>query len=396
MKMRWKFPKGYLKIRISGKQIERFMNLCKNRGISLHQLKFLEMEQMECRLSVSDFFLIQQIRRKTHVKIKILKKQGMSFFFHQHKKRRAFFLGFVLCMFVMLLLSKRIWVISIEGNVSNTTPEIMKFLENTGVSHGMKRSEIDCKTVASLLREHYEDITWVAAKLSGSTLTISIKEGVLQEDIYEDAACDLVADKQGTIVKMITRSGVPQKKVGDTCEMGEILVLGRVDITNDEQEVVRYEYVHADADVYIQYTIPYYRQISLQETIEKQTGNQKKSFSLQLGAWYLDFSFKKEKTWKVIKDTRRFRLTESFYLPIYVTKIVATEYVETTRILSEEEAKEKARNELLQYEKNLIQKGVQIFVNNVKIETNHEFCVSYGTLEVIEKIGVENRKDIIK
>ena len=41
------------------------------------------------------------------------------------------------------------------------------------------------------------------------------------------------------------------------------------------------------------------------------------------------------------------------------------------------------------YEEKLIEKGVEIYANNVKIETNHTACVSKGTLEVIEKTGKE-------
>lgn len=143
----------------------------------------------------------------------------------------------------------------------------------------------------------------------------------------------------------------------------------------------------------------------MEETVYEETGKQKKSAALQLGAWYLDFSGEKESEWKEIRDIIRIRITESFYLPLSVTKILSVEYKETPSRLSKEEAITRAKEELWQYEKNLIQKGVQIFVNNVKIEVNHEFCVSYGYLEVIEKIGQEtplltqeepNRKDIIE
>ena len=40
-------------------------------------------------------------------------------------------------------------------------------------------------------------------------------------------------------------------------------------------------------------------------------------------------------------------------------------------------------------EKNLMEKGVQISANNVKIEVDHKTCISSGTLEIIEKIGKE-------
>ena len=38
---------------------------------------------------------------------------------------------------------------------------------------------------------------------------------------------------------------------------------------------------------------------------------------------------------------------------------------------------------------NLIEKGVQISENNVKIEIKHQDCVSRGSLTVIEKTGKE-------
>ena len=36
-----------------------------------------------------------------------------------------------------------------------------------------------------------------------------------------------------------------------------------------------------------------------------------------------------------------------------------------------------------------MEKGVQIFSNNVKIEVDHLTCISRGTLEIIEKTGRE-------
>ena len=41
------------------------------------------------------------------------------------------------------------------------------------------------------------------------------------------------------------------------------------------------------------------------------------------------------------------------------------------------------------YAEKLIEKGVQISENNVKIEINHQDCVSRGTLTVIERTGRE-------
>ena len=51
--------------------------------------------------------------------------------------------------------------------------------------------------------------------------------------------------------------------------------------------------------------------------------------------------------------------------------------------------KKQAIQRLYAYEEKLIEKGVQISENNVKIEINHQDCVSRGTLTVIERTGRE-------
>ena len=84
-----------------------------------------------------------------------------------------------------------------------------------------------------------------------------------------------------------------------------------------------------------------------------------------------------------------FQVTEHFYLPLSAGIITAQEYTLRKETLTEKDAKKQAIFRLHNYEEKLIQKGVQISENNVKIEINHQDCVSRGTLCVIEKTGRE-------
>ena len=65
-----------------------------------------------------------------------------------------------------------------------------------------------------------------------------------------------------------------------------------------------------------------------------------------------------------------------------------------TEQLTEDAAKKQAIQRLYAYEEKLIEKGVQISENNVKIEIDHKTCVSKGFLEIIEKIGEETPVEI--
>ena len=66
------------------------------------------------------------------------------------------------------------------------------------------------------------------------------------------------------------------------------------------------------------------------------------------------------------------------------------------KTLTEKEAKAASLARLHKYEENLMEKGVQISANNVKIEIDHETCVSRGTLEIIEKTGRQVPVEILE
>ena len=56
-------------------------------------------------------------------------------------------------------------------------------------------------------------------------------------------------------------------------------------------------------------------------------------------------------------------------------------------IYAKKDAEQLAQNKLIEFCKKLQQKGVQIIENNVMIEAGEEFCISDGTIKVIEPMG---------
>ncbi|MDO4275971.1 MAG: sporulation protein YqfD [Eubacteriales bacterium] len=385
-----RFLSGYVLVSIEGEQTERFLNLCKSRGIPIRSVRRTGEEQMTAFLSVSHFFMLRPIRSKTKVHIRVLEKHGLPFFFFRNKKRKAFFLGILLCICLMTVLSCHIWNIHIDGNVRNSTPEILEFLKEQGISHGIAKRKVNCSQIATMVRKKYPEITWVSAKMEGTRLILTIQEGEMsQEEQEEKQPCNLTADVEGRIVKMVTRSGIPLMKIGDTCKKGDILVLGRLDLMNDSQEVVRYDYVHADADVYVSHSLSYYYEFPMDHQAQIKTGEEKKGFYLKVGDWFLGLYGKKKENWRQTAQEYPLRITENFILPFSFGKVISQEYKTIQSTYTDEQAKAIARKRLQLYEEKLIEKGVQISENNVKIEINQSVCVSRGNLTVIEKIGRE-------
>lgn len=386
-----RYLSGYVLLEVSGEQSERFLNLCKAREISIKNLTRRENGSIYFEMSLHDFFLLRPIRSKTGVHIHVFSRHGLPFFFLHSKKRKAFFVGILLCFILLFLLSGKIWNIHVEGNLRNTTPEILDFLEELGIVHGIAKGEINCSELAAAIRRQYPEITWVSARIEGTRLILTIQEEEIREETAEkeQPPCNLVADVEGKIVKIITRSGIPLVMQGDTCQKGELLVLGRLDLLNDSQEVVRYEYVHADADIYVEHELAYYKEFSMNYEKEISDGGLKTNYYLRIGNWYFASGGVQKGNWRRSVSDHQLRLTENYTLPVYYGKIRSEKVTTVNAIYSQAEAKRIAIEQLQAYEENLMEKGLQISANNVKIKIDYDSCTARGTFTVIEKAGKE-------
>lgn len=380
---------GTVKLLVTGAQTGRFLNLCKANGILLKEICAREETSFTCSLPLRQFFLLGPIRRKTRVRIHILEKRGLPFFLHRNQKRKTFFVSLLLALCLTGILSLRIWNIHIEGNEKNSTPELLSFLEGQGIVHGIPKHRINCSDIAAAVRKAYPEITWVSARVEGVRLILTVQEGAFPkvQKQEQETPCSLVSQCTGTIVDMVTRRGVPVLQVGDTCEKGELLVEGRLEIKNDSQEVIRYDYVPSDADIYVRHKLAYYE--SIPRVYEKQTftGKEEKGFFLKLGSWNLFLGPGQRKNHDLLLEEKPLRLTENFTLPLSFGTLLSREFQKEKGRYTKEQVREKALARLHLYQKKLLSRGIQIVDQSLKTQVTEEACTVRGYFTVIEKTG---------
>ena len=379
---------GYVEILVQGENPERFLNLCKNRKIYMEKIRYTDDDRLTAQIRAADFRRLGPIRRKTGVHIRIIQKRGMPFFFFRNRKRKAFFAGLLLAGVLIFVMTGRIWNVHIEGNVRNSTETILDFLKEQGVSHGMSKKKVDCSEIAASVRRKFSQVTWVSARIEGTRLLLEIREGISRKNIKEDmTACDLTADKAGVITEMVVRSGVPVKKPGDICKKGELLVSGELHIMNDSQEIVRKEYVHADADIYISRKISYYQEFPMKYQAEESVGKVKKGVYFRLGCFYLGlYRTAGQNQWCMMEEYP-LRITENLVLPVWIGKTKMREYRKTEKLYTEKEAVREAGRIFRLYEKKLLESGTKITENHVRTDITGQSCVTKGTLQIVQKVG---------
>lgn len=386
------FLRGYVRIRVWGYSPERFMNLCSNHDILLWDIRD-HGTYYSMYISIAGFFHLKSISRKTKTRVAIEEKNGLPFLLTHMKKRSIFIMGLIGCLIFLEWMSGFIWTIEIVGNQNLTTDVLTDFLEECGIVCGSRKSTLDIAQLEKALRKQYDGITWTSARLEGTKLCIQVKENDRNPPVIEmpvTDGMDLQADKDGKIVGMITRSGVPMVRIDDEVRQGEVLVSGAVPIYGEDAAVRDYLMCRADADIYLECSYQYRERLPSEYQCKSYTGNTQKIPYLRIMGKEIHLPVKSADFAKsdcIVSETRLEPLKD-FYLPISFGSFCYREYVLTEQKYTEKQAKKLCQEKLERIIQTLEEKGVQILQKNVKIKRDSRQYELQADFTVVEKTGV--------
>ncbi len=396
MRRLWQLYTGYVRVRITGGSPERFFNLCRSSGICLFDL----CRDGECyagSILLPDFYRIRPFVRKAGVRVRVQEKLGLPFFLYRNRKRKLFVTGILSFFLLLFFLSGFIWNISFAGNLHFTDEVLLRELKEIGVSYGMKKSGVDCDKIEEELRSRCDRIVWVSAHVAGTRLQIRVRENATAGGIAgkDNTPRSLVAEKAGTVTSLIVRAGKAAVQPGDEVETGQLLVDGRIPITDDSGEVVQTLFVRADADILLRTTETYTEQVPRFRTVRSYTGKSRTGIRLRIGS--LDvlamLPLTREKNWEIAGSFHQAVLFEDFYLPVWVERLTAREYDNFERKWTKIELDALTKTLHERKLQNLMQKGVQIMENDVKILDNSTGWTIQGTITAEEPAGTGQNLD---
>ncbi|MEY8337324.1 sporulation protein YqfD [Lachnospiraceae bacterium 62-35] len=394
------YYQGYLKICMTGSSPERFFNLCSGRDIEIWDT-ICKRDNYEFYITVKGFKKAKALVRKAGVRLRIIKKLGLPFFLYRNRKRKLSFAGFLAFFLFLYSMSMFIWDIEIYGNSRYSRDTLMDYLESQDITYGISTGSISCEQLEWAIRTEFPEITWVSAQVSGTRLLVRIKENEVLSSIpvKDTSPCDIVAEKSGTITRMIVRQGTPLVKLGDEVEEGQVLISGVIKITDDSENIAAVHLVHADGDICARTTASFEKTYSKWRKIEAYTGAKKSGIFLKAFCYSTDLLFPLiqipefgetvSHPWKYTRDVVQLKLFDNYYLPFYWGMITGREYEIYERPYTEEE-KEQLKEEVnSQFLEKLKEKGVQIIGNNVRIqESGVDFSIFCDAVTE-ELIGTE-------
>lgn len=403
-----RYLKGYLKIRVRGYAPERFMNLC-----STHRILLWDISRQEdgyiMYISLSGFFRLRPIVRKTGTRAAVLERYGLPFLIQKMRKRKVFALGLPCCLAFLLAMSRFVWAVDFEGNHQVTDDLLMRFLTEEGVDFGIPKNRVDVQLLESELRERFDCITWTSVRMEGTRLLIQIKENDL--DTAEDTAkngteeagistdaekqegWDLKAEDDGVVLSVLVRRGVPLVKAGDTVHAGDIMVTGAVPVMQDDGTVKNYQYCRADADVELLYEEKIYEKQPLCYEYKSYTGREKRKYLLKVGnkSLVVGLSFAGFSCQDTVTAQKQLCLPGQFCLPVSWGIVTYREYLPVEALYQLEQAERMLKERLEKRLDAIRDEGGRIIRQDVRISREEKLLILEGSLQIQGKNGIPAR-----
>ena len=272
------YTKGYVRIKITGFSLERFINMAAFHGIYLWDVVRTP-EGVELNVSVKGFKMLKTYAKKTKCRTRIIQKNGLPFMLFRYRRRKLLLGGVIFFLIGLFVLSSFVWRIELEGNQTLSHEAVMTFLEEQGLRVGAPKLRLNDRHLQQSILNNFSQVSWADVHTRGTRTVVRIAEALPPQEILDrQTPAHVIATTDGLITHVITWSGAPMVKAGDVVQSGEMLVSGILELVPDTPDTPLV-YVHAHAEVWarryhpIEFAVPftYYEKIFTGQTATSRT-----------------------------------------------------------------------------------------------------------------------------
>ena len=193
---------------------------------------------------------------------------GLPNVLRRYRKRPGILLGALLFMLLLKTSEMFVWDITVSGNSRVGDAEITAMLEEKGFGIGAFIPGVDLRRLCNSCLIGNDSLSWMAVNLSGTTAQVEVIEKLTPDTSKKNngSPCNIVAARDGYVIRTESREGHLEVEVGETVEKGQLLISGINEY--GRTDVKEYEFVHADGSVFAETFRTFTVEIPL-ETVEK-------------------------------------------------------------------------------------------------------------------------------
>ena len=251
--LRW-FP-GWVRVETEGGYPERLLNDLAGKVDVWYVRRAEENMRFSCR--AGDYRRMRPMARRACLRMRVRQKHGFPFWRHRYRHRKGLLVGLAVYVVLLLVLSPRIWVIEVEGNLLTPTEEVLELAEQYGVRLGARMDQLQIKEFQLHGANSLGAVGYITVNPSHCVARIQVTERAKTPEVIDlSHPSDIVAARDGIILQIEARSGQKMVRVGEAVTAGTILISGRVDTDLGEQLYRAYGEVWAETTRHITISVP--------------------------------------------------------------------------------------------------------------------------------------------
>ncbi len=211
---------------INGLNLDRLINIAKNRGITLYNIKKYSNKRLIVTVSFKESQNFFAIANKMCYNIKKVKDGGKAFFLLSMYRSLGIVIGAIVITLSMIVCNDLLLGVTFNGSGSIYKREVESFLEEKGVVRFSKFSSHDLSELEDEIVASNRHLTFASVKKVGTRLVINLelskdKVETLKGDVYQ-----LISPVSGVIESMKIYRGTAVKGVGEQVLIGDLIVDG--------------------------------------------------------------------------------------------------------------------------------------------------------------------------
>lgn len=249
LKKIFKFIKGYVIIEVTGKNKERFINMCLNNFLDISDVIPCG-DGLVLKTDRSGFLSMRRLAKKSGVRVRILEKRGVKYTLRRYHRRYGFFAAGAAVSVFLFLLPQYVLQVEIDGAYNADENEIRAVLREHGVYTGAKKSGIDdLSEIKNAVVFGIDGISWAWLYDEGARMRLEIQESVPKPKVRDKTVpTDVIAAYDGVVTRADIYRGERRVGAGNTVAAGDTLVSGKVAVFPEGAEE-KYIYVHSSARI---------------------------------------------------------------------------------------------------------------------------------------------------
>ncbi|GIP35831.1 sporulation protein YqfD [Paenibacillus sp. J2TS4] len=231
--------KGYITIELRGERLEELINLAVATRLVLWDIRIIKEQLAEVNLSISDFYRLRPLLKKTGCRLHILHRYGLPFFLDKLGKRKFFVAGVFFFLAGLFLLTSLVWKVEVEGNEKLMTVEILEKAKQLGIYEYQWKFRL--KNQEDLARELHNQLpgaAWIGVQVEGTHIRIKVVESASPEEREPMNPRHLVATKNAVVTQILAEKGKPVVQPNQYVREGDVLISGWIGNEANQQTVV--------------------------------------------------------------------------------------------------------------------------------------------------------------